>query len=114
MELVDTGFQSGVDLTRNQMPQGPGYLLVLDPVGQFQAARRIISQWSNRARRQSAESVMEFELQFVMEGQEHLLLRKEDLYTYNDPIAVDDLFELLRDLRQTSASTKRGEGEGTP
>jgi hypothetical protein len=78
MELVDVAFRTGVDLSLQRLPSGPGYLYVPDADAAVRRAREVVEAWMDAGLRKVA-SPMLMTLQMEVDGgQRRLLLRKAD------------------------------------
>lgn len=57
-ELVGVGFTRGIDLDRQLLPTGVEYLILDRPADRIERARRVVSRWSDDARRQGALTIL--------------------------------------------------------
>ena len=77
-KLVDVGFRTGIDLARQQLPSGDGYILLADAAGAVLRARRAFDTWDDPAAKKQAIGVLMTMEEDVAAGQRGLLLRVDD------------------------------------
>jgi uncharacterized protein YjbI with pentapeptide repeats len=95
LDLRDCAFRRGIDLTQNTLPPDPGTLVLLDGRKAVVAARREVSGWDDDERRQGALQILELLMEDVVNGQDQLYLRLDDLAGNRDKRLLEDLGELL-------------------
>ena len=95
MDLVDVAFRTGIDLTRQRLPQDPRYVYLPDAVVALQQARAACVGWDDLELRRSAMALLR-NLEYEIEGgQRQLLLRRDDYSSLNQT-ATERAFALLR------------------
>ena len=98
-DLVDVGFRSGIDLTRQRLPSGPDYLFLPDGAAAIERLRGGLKNWSgNDSSCQTAQAILKgLEMKF-QKGQRQFFLRESDNYRYltMSRDAVEKVFALLR------------------
>ena len=75
--MVDAGFRGGVDLRRQELPQGEGYLYVEDGAGAIEVAAGIVGGWEDEAMRRQGEIMLKILREELSQGQEQLFLARE-------------------------------------
>lgn len=95
MDLRDSAFRGGIDLTKQRLPTGDHYLLLTEAQRSVIAARAQVSGWDDDEKRERALRFLRGLVDDIEGGQEQLFLRRDD-YTTGDQKALDDLFEILR------------------
>jgi hypothetical protein len=78
MELVDVAFRTGIDLSLQRLPSGPGYLYVPDAGPVVRHARAVVEAWTDAGLRKNASGLLGTLESQVNEGQAQLILRKAD------------------------------------
>jgi hypothetical protein len=95
MNLLDVGFRTGIDLTKQRLPTGPSYLFVADATSAVQRARSEVIGWEELEVRQLAIAIIKTLEDAVQGGQQQLLLRAEN-YSQFPAEVVEAVFSLLR------------------
>lgn len=95
MDLLDVAFRTGIDLTKQRLPSGPGYLFLADARSAVQRARSEVVGWQELEVRQSAIEIIKMLADAVQGGQEQLLLRAET-YSQFPSKTVEAVFRVLR------------------
>lgn len=75
--LVGVSFRGGVDLTRNRMPSGPNYLTVLDGRRVLGSVKESLLRLPPSAERDEALVLVGVDLGNLVDGQEHVFLRRD-------------------------------------
>jgi hypothetical protein len=79
MDMTDTAFRTGIDLSLQRLPTGPDYLYLSDAPAAVGHARDEVEAWQDsRLREAGAVLIRVLELQ-LENGQQQLLLRKDEL-----------------------------------
>lgn len=78
-KLIDVGFRTGIDLTKQIMPVGPDYVLIHDAAARLAAARRDLAISANADERRGVEGVFRFLENELQDGQEQLFLNISSL-----------------------------------
>jgi uncharacterized protein YjbI with pentapeptide repeats len=99
MQFIDVDFRTGIDLTEQRLPTGPGYLYIPDAAQALERARTQLVHWQDLELRRKAFVDLALLERKVAEGQEQLFLRIADHYPVAGREAVDALFAVLRDAR---------------
>jgi hypothetical protein len=77
-DLFDIGFRGGVDLTRNRMPTGPEYLVVLNgPEALRRVKLRVLDMPESGLRKRALIVIGTHEKHSLSDGQEHLFVRRD-------------------------------------
>jgi hypothetical protein len=95
MEFVDVGFRSGIDLTKQRLPSGPGYVYIPDAGMALQRARLTVIHWEDVERRRLALVEIKILEQNVAAGQRQLFLRPADSYPALGKEVVDSVVSVL-------------------
>lgn len=99
MDLIDVGFRTGIDLTKQVLPLGEDYLYLPQAASAVAQAKSRVVEWSDEQMRQGATTIIQG-LEYELSGGQHqLLLRASDCYRVSGTprTAVDGLFALLRE-----------------
>lgn len=96
MTLIDVGFRTGIDLTRQKLPSGPDYIYIPEAAEAVQRARASVIGWDDLGLRQPAMTFINLLEEDVAAGQLQLFLRPAD-YAKLGKDAVDAVMALLRD-----------------
>lgn len=73
-ELIDVSFRGGIDLTKQKLPEGAGYLFVPDAAGALEKVRRDVVGWCDLDLRRKVLAILKgFELD-VESGQKQLFV----------------------------------------
>src|SRR5207247_2907730 len=96
MELIDVGFRTGIDLTKQKLPFGPEYLHLPDAPAAVQRARENVIGWDNLPLRQQAIALLRSLESEVAGGQQQLLLRIDDFNRPYSNEVIKRMVELLR------------------
>ena len=72
MDLIDVGFRTGIDLTRQNLPVGPHYLYLENAAEVLRLARREIVGWTDLELRQPALRLLQSDEDAVAKGQVQL------------------------------------------
>lgn len=96
MALIEVGFRTGIDLTRQKLPPGPDYVYVPEAAEAVQRARASVIRWEDIDRRRAAMALITVLERTVAAGQHQLLLRPAD-FAMLDQDAVAAVMALLRD-----------------
>lgn len=76
--LVDVGFRTGIDLSKQRLPEGDDYTYLQDARMAVVNARIALDAWDDPAERSAALSVLTVMEEDVGGGQRQLLLRVDD------------------------------------
>lgn len=97
-ELLDVGFRTGIDLTKQRLPSGPDYLYIPDGERTFHRARSEAIGLKNLEVRQVVLRWLDSRLDEVREGQNQFLFRPKDYYGFGGMKrdVLDAYFGLLR------------------
>jgi hypothetical protein len=98
-DLIDVGFRSGINLTRQRLPSGPEYLYLPNAAAAVERLRAALKDWaSNEPSRQTALALLKGLEMKVQKGQQQLFLRESDNYRYStlSREAVAKVFSVLR------------------
>jgi hypothetical protein len=99
MDLIDVGFRTGVDLTKQVLPSGGDYLYLPLAGSAVAQARSRVASWNDEEMRRAAMAIIQGLEYDLLGGQRQLLLRASDCYRVPGipRKAVDDLFALLKE-----------------
>ncbi len=97
MDLVDVGFRTGVDLTKQRLPSGPPYLYLPKAAEALERARAGLASWGTPETRKAALTFVRGLEEKVTKGQRQLFLRTDDYYSISSlpREVVDKVFSLL-------------------
>jgi uncharacterized protein YjbI with pentapeptide repeats len=104
-ELVDVSFRSGVDLSRQRLPDGPNYILVDRWPQRVERARQEIESWSNGSLKRTALHVLD-----IYWNDDHLQLWK---WIRRDNLAKTTPAEVLHRLHAELERPLADKVEGT-
>ena len=76
--LIDVGFRTGVDLTRQRLPSGEEYTYLGDAAAAVRRARTAYNAWADPELKRRAEGVLAVMEADVAAGQGQLLIRVDD------------------------------------
>jgi hypothetical protein len=98
MDLIDVGFRTGIDLTKQILPSGEDYLYLPQGAAAVAQAKSRVVSWDDEEMRRAATTIIQG-LEFELSGGQHQLLsRLSDFYRVSaiPRKAVDSFFALLR------------------
>jgi hypothetical protein len=95
MDLRDCAFRRGIDLRKQQLPSGSGYLTLVDARAAVVFARREVSGWDDDERRRHALQLLGIFMEDVANGQDQLFIRPDDFTRLYDRQLLEDLSALL-------------------
>jgi len=77
-DLVDVSFRTGIDLDKQRLPSGDGYVRLADAVDAMRRARVAYESWESVEDKAAARGVLHVLEQDVAAGQRQLLVRVDD------------------------------------
>ena len=97
-KFIEVSFRTGVDLTLQRLPSGPGYLYLPDAAAAAKHAATGIGKWDDPKMSRSALGIVRVVEENARRGQIQMLLRKADFYSYPaiSRDVVDRVFDLLK------------------
>jgi hypothetical protein len=97
--VIDVGFRTGIDLTKQVLPSGDDYLYLPQAGSAVARAKSRITSWNDEEMRRAALAIIQGLEYDLSGGQRQLLLRASDCYRISGVPrkAVDDLFALLKE-----------------
>ncbi len=93
--LIDVAFRTGIDLSRQRLPKGDGYIYFSDAVGAARRARSAFDDWDDPRSRLAAQGVLALMEQDVAAGQQQLLIRVDD-YPRGNRAAIQTMLNAAR------------------
>lgn len=93
--FVDVGFRTGIDLTRQRLPDGPEYVYLDAASDQVKRARIAFNAWADAGAKSRARGVLAVMEEDVAGGQHQMLIRVDDFPKANRS-AVSDLLAAAR------------------
>ncbi len=98
--LIDVGFRTGIDLTRQQLPAGNAYVYLDDAAKAVRRARIAFNSWEDPELKKRARGFLAVMEEDVAEGQRQLLVRVDDYPRAGRP-AIRALLDAARELPET-------------
>lgn len=77
-KLIDVGFRTGIDLTKQRLPTGDDYVLLDDARAAVRRARSAFNAWDDPEAKKRARGVLAVMEEDVEAGQSQLLIRVDD------------------------------------
>ena len=96
-ELIDVSFRGGIDLRAQTLPQGPGYLYLMDGAHALARARKCVLGWDDLEDRRIAMAMLRGLEMDVAGGQEQLFISRESVARIHRDVAA----RLIRALADT-------------
>lgn len=98
VNLVDVGFRTGIDLTKQALPSGGDYLYLPRAAAAVAQAKSRVITWDDEEMRRAGTVIIKGLEHELLGGQQQLLLRASDYYRISGipRKAVDSFFALLR------------------
>jgi hypothetical protein len=98
MELIDVGFRTGIDLSRQRLPLGPAYLYLKDAAAVAERVLPIVSGWHDLELRRPGLALLNGIVDDVKGGQRQVLLRQDNYSGYSSlsTEVIVKVFDLLR------------------
>lgn len=90
--LIDVGFRTGIDLSRQRLPEGAGYTYFPDAVVAVRNARLAFNAWDDPGMKVAARGVLTVMEKDVAAGQRQLLMRADN-YPSRDRAAIRKLLD---------------------
>lgn len=93
--LLDVGFRTGIDLSKQRLPEGADYTYLPDAVRAVRSARMAFNAWNDSKAKSAARGVLAVMEEDVAAGQQQLLVRVDD-YPRSDRAAIQELLNAAR------------------
>lgn len=90
--LIDVGFRTGIDLSKQRLPEGDAYTYLPDALSAVRRARAAFNAWDDPGLKSAARGVLTVMEEDVAAGQQQLLIRVDD-YPRRDRSAIRLLME---------------------
>jgi len=90
--LIDVGFRTGIDLSRQRLPEGDEYTYFPDALSAVRRARLTFNAWEDPGAKSAARGVLAIMEEDVAAGQRQLLMRVND-YPRGDRTAIRKLLD---------------------
>lgn len=94
--LVDVGFRTGIDLSKQSLPEGGAYTYLPDAVSAVRRARLAFNTWEDPGVKSATRGVLAVMEEDVSAGQRQLLMRVDD-YPRSDRAAIRKLLDAAED-----------------
>ena len=98
MDLIDVAFRTGIDLGRQHLPSGDGYVYLADARAAVARAKSDVIGWQDLEMRQKAMPLIRT-LESALEGNQQQLILRRDTFVKGriDRALVDAVFVLLQE-----------------
>lgn len=94
-DLFDVGFRTGIDLSKQRLPDGDEYVYLPDAAAAIARARLACDAWTDPEDKDAANSLLDVMERDVARGQQQLLMRTED-FSRRDREAIRKMLEAAR------------------
>lgn len=94
-DLFDVGFRTGIDLSKQRLPDGDEYVYLPDAAAAIARARLACDAWTDPEDKDAVRGVLKVMQEDVADGQKQMLMRADD-YARRDREAIRKMLEAAR------------------